>query len=260
MQTRQNSGKNAAAEVRIGTSGWHYKHWVGRFYPQKMPAARMLAYYCERFDTVELNNSFYRLPSKQSLAAWRDSVPGAFCFAVKGSRFLTHMKKLKDPEQGLARFLDAIEVLDAKLGPVLFQLPPQWEINYERLETFLDLLPREHRYAFEFRNMTWNVKPIFDLLGRYNAAYCVFDLAGTQSPIKLTADFAYVRLHGPGGKYQGTYSDKTIGEWAQRIETWRRQLQGVFIYFDNDEAGYAPHDALRLKALVEPEQGRQSAS
>jgi uncharacterized protein YecE (DUF72 family) len=251
VRTLRSRGKNAAVEIRIGTSGWHYKHWVGRFYPEKMPATRMLAYYCERFDTVELNNSFYRLPPKQSLAAWRDSVPDDFCFAVKGSRFLTHMKKLKDPEQGIARFFDAIEVLGAKLGPVLFQLPPQWELNYERLETFLTLLPREHRYAFEFRNATWNVEPVFELLGRHNAAYCAFDLAGTQSPINITADFAYVRLHGPGGKYQGAYDDRALGEWAQRIEDWRGYLNGIFVYFDNDEAGYAPHDALRLKMAVQ---------
>jgi uncharacterized protein YecE (DUF72 family) len=247
----QPSGLKSSAEIRIGTSGWHYKHWLGNFYPQKMPASRMLAYYYEKFDTVELNNSFYCLPRKPSLAAWRDSTPANFCFAVKGSRFLTHMKKLKDPEQGIMRFFDAVDVLGAKLGPVIFQLPPQWELNYDRLETFLKLLPREHRYAFEFRNPTWNVPPVLDLLIRNNAAYCIFDLAGYHSPIEVTADFVYVRLHGPGGKYQGTYSDAIIGQWAKRIETWRRTLKGVFIYFDNDEAGYAPRDALRLKALAQ---------
>lgn len=236
------------AEIRIGTSGWHYKHWLGSFYPQKMPASRMLAYYYEKFDTVEVNNSFYCLPRKPSLAIWRDSTPDNFCFAVKGSRFLTHMKKLKDPEQGIVRFFDAVEVLGAKLGPVIFQLPPQWEINYDRLEGFLKLLPNEHRYAFEFRNATWNVPAVLDLLTRHNAAYCIFDLAGTHSPIEVTADWAYVRLHGPGGKYQGTYSDAIIELWAKRIENWRRTLKAVFIYFDNDEAGYAPRDALRLKA------------
>jgi len=236
--------------VRIGTSGWHYKHWVGTFYPPRTPGAKMLAYYCERFDTVELNNSFYHLPRQTSLESWRDSTPAGFCFAAKGSRFLTHMKKLKDPEQGLARFLDTIEVLQHKLGPILFQLPPNWEVDFDRLSTFMGFLPREHRYAFEFRNASWNVPTMYDLLRRHNMAYCIFDLAGFQSPIEVTADFVYVRLHGPGGKYQGSYSEGALRKWAVRIAKWRRELKTVYVYFDNDEAGYAAQNALRLKEVI----------
>jgi uncharacterized protein YecE (DUF72 family) len=210
----------------------------------------MLAHYCERFDTVELNNSFYHLPKKSSLECWRDSTPAGFCFAAKGSRFLTHMKKLKDPEQGLKRFLDAIEVLGHKLGPILFQLPPNWELDSERLENFLRFLPREHRYAFEFRNATWSVPQTYDLLERHNVAYCVFHLAGTHSPIQITADFAYVRLHGPDGRYQGSYSEAALSEWARRVRKWRRELKSVYVYFDNDQAGYAAQNALRLKELI----------
>ncbi len=210
----------------------------------------MLAYYCERFDTVELNNSFYHLPKKTALDCWRDSTPEGFLFAAKGSRFLTHMKKLKDAEQGLRRFLDAIETLGGKLGPILFQLPPNWELNLERLQTFLALLPTWHRYAFEFRNTTWSEHSIYDLLARHNMAYCTFHLAGEHSPILTTADFAYVRLHGPGGKYQGSYSDEVLREWTDRIAGWKRNLKAVYVYFDNDEAGYAAADALRLKNLV----------
>ncbi len=242
--------KKALGSVHIGTSGWHYKHWVGTFYPAKTPASKMLAYYCEKFDTVELNNSFYHLPKKNSLESWRDSTPKHFCFAAKGSRFLTHMKKLKDPEQGLARFFDAIGTLEHKLGPILFQLPPNWELDFERLATFLSFLPSEHRYAFEFRNATWSVPETYDLLARHNVAYCIFDLAGTQSPIQITADFCYVRLHGPGGKYQGSYSDDALQAWARRIREWQRELKAVYLYFDNDQAGYAAHNALRLKELV----------
>jgi len=238
------------ATIRIGTSGWHYKHWVGTFYPPRTPGSKMLAYYCERFDTVELNNSFYHLPKKSSLESWRDSTPPGFCFAAKGSRFLTHMKKLKDPEQGLNRFLDAIEVLQQKLGPILFQLPPNWELDVERLANFLGFLPGEHRYAFEFRNASWSVPEIYDLLRQRNAANCIFHLAGTHSPIEVTADFAYVRLHGPGGKYQGSYSDQALVEWALRIRKWRQELKTIYVYFDNDEAGYAAQNALRLKDLI----------
>jgi uncharacterized protein YecE (DUF72 family) len=210
----------------------------------------MLAYYYEKFDTVELNNSFYHLPKKSSLESWRDSTPAGFCFAAKGSRFLTHMKKLKDPEQGLKKFLDAIDVLEHKLGPILFQLPPNWELDLERLGNFLSFLAREHRYAFEFRNATWSVPETYDLLARQNIAYCMFHLAGIHSPIQVTADFSYVRLHGPGGKYQGSYSDAALREWAERIAQWRRELKTIYVYFDNDDAGYAAQNALRLKELL----------
>ncbi len=237
-------------DIRIGTSGWHYKHWVGTFYPPKTPASKMLAYYQEHFDTVELNNSFYHLPKKPAIECWRDSTPANFLFAAKASRFLTHMKKLKEAEQGLQRFLEAIEILREKLGPILFQLPPNWELDFDRLKTFLQLLPKHHRYAFEFRNATWHAASIYALLREHNAAYCAFHLAGEHSPVEITADFAYVRLHGPGGKYQGSYSGEDLGGWSDRIGKWRQQLKAIYIYFDNDEAGYAATDALRLNSLV----------
>lgn len=235
------------AEIWIGTSGWHYKHWIGNFYPAGLPASRMLAHYMERFDTVEVNNTFYHLPNPSSLRAWRDVTPDSFLFAVKGSRFLTHMKKLKDAREGLDRFLSAVQALQPKLGPILFQLPPNWTVDVERLASFLALLPSDHRCAFEFRNPTWDTPAIYNLLARYNAAYCIFDLAGYLSPRALTADFAYVRLHGPGGKYQGSYSDVALEQWAAQIAEWNRTLSAVYIYFDNDDSGFAPLNALRLK-------------
>lgn len=210
----------------------------------------MLDFYTKHFDTVEVNNSFYRLPSETVLADWRDSTPADFCFAVKGSRFITHNKKLKDPEPALERFLPKVEILGPKLGPILFQLPPLWQVNPERLKTFLGALPRDLHYAFEFRNETWNVEPIYELLRRFNSAYCIFHLAGFQSPLEITADFAYVRLHGPGGKYQGSYTDADLEEWASRIRSWTRLLKAVYVYFDNDQNGYAAQNALRLKGLV----------
>lgn len=237
-------------QVRIGTSGWHYKHWRGAFYPAKLPASKMLAFYTERFDTVEINNSFYRLPSEAALGEWRESTPGNFRFAVKASRFITHNKKLKDPEPSLELLLPRIETLGEKLGPVLFQLPPQWQLNLERLEHFLRILPRVHHYSFEFRNETWNIKEVYELLRHFNAAYCVFHLAGFESPVEITADFAYIRLHGPGGKYQGSYSDEHLKKWAARIRSWRRRLKSIYVYFDNDQGGYAAQNALRLRELV----------
>jgi uncharacterized protein YecE (DUF72 family) len=237
-------------DIWIGTSGWHYKHWVGNFYPPRLPGSRMLAHYIQHFDTVELNNSFYKLPAKTSLVEWRDSTPDSFHFAVKGSRFLTHMKKLSNAEEGLKRFLDAVEVLDPKLGVILFQLPPNWEVNPDRLAEFLRLLPRYRRCAFEFRNPTWNTPQIYDLLAEHNAGYCIFDLAGYVSPDKITADFVYIRLHGPGGKYQGSYTDAALENWAAKVRTWSRKLAAVYVYFDNDDSGHAPRNALRLKELI----------
>jgi len=238
------------AEIRIGTSGWHYKHWIGRFYPERWPASKMLAFYQERFDTVEINNSFYRLPVETALQDWRASTPKNFLFAVKGSRFLTHMKKLKDPAAGIEKFFPRVDLLKEKLGPVLFQLPPNFGVNVERLDTFLEALPKWHRYAFEFRDPSWNTQAVYEVLRKHNAAYCAFHLAGYQSPIEITTDIAYVRLHGPGGKYQGSYSDGVLREWAQRIRDWQRDLKAIYLYFDNDDSGFAAFNALRLRELT----------
>ncbi len=210
----------------------------------------MLAHYIQQFDTVELNNTFYKLPAQSSLEAWLDSTPPGFQFAVKGSRFLTHMKKLNNAQDGLNRFLDAVDVLQPKLGPILFQLPPNWELNLDRLDSFLTLLPRYRRCVFEFRNPTWNTPQTYDLLARHNAAYCIFDLAGYLSPLQVTADFCYIRLHGPGGKYQGSYTDEALQDWARQINRWSKKLAAVYVYFDNDDSGYAPENALRLKTMV----------
>ncbi len=239
------------ARPRIGTSGWHYRHWIGPFYPEKWPAARMLEYYARHFDTVELNNTFYRLPLETGLQNWREGTPTGFCFAMKGSRYLTHQKKLKDAETGIERFFERADQLRPKLGPVVFQLPPFWEADVERLETFLSALPRRHRYAFEFRNPTWHTETVFRALRKHNAAFCIFEIAGFASGYHITADFTYVRLHGPGGAYQGSYSDEALRGWAARIAQWRRQLRGIYIYFDNDQAGYAAQNALTLKRLTD---------
>jgi uncharacterized protein YecE (DUF72 family) len=237
-------------ELRIGTSGWHYRHWRGPFYPDDLPTSKMFAYYQQHFDTVEINNSFYRLPPPGCFAGWREVSSADFCFAVKASRFITHNKKLKDPENALENLLPRAEELKEKLGPILFQLPPRWRRNAERLEGLLGILPRKHRYAFEFREPSWNLPEIYQILRRYNAAFCIYELAGYHSPFEITADFTYVRLHGPGEKYQGSYSHGVLEHWAEQIASWRRELKGVYVYFDNDQAGYAARNALELKKLA----------
>ncbi len=238
------------ASVHVGTSGWHYKHWVGPFYPARTPGTKMFEFYCRYFDTVELNTTFYSLPKPGGLNNWRETSPPDFCFAAKGSRFITHMKKLKEPEAALGKYFEAIEALQQKLGPILFQLPPHWTFDRQRFAAFLEALPQYHRYSFEFRNESWNVPAAYELLAKHDAAYCIFHLAGFQSPILTSADFAYIRLHGPGGKYQGSYTDEALNSWARRIEDWSAKLRSVYVYFDNDDSGFAVQNALRLKEML----------
>jgi uncharacterized protein YecE (DUF72 family) len=238
-------------EIRVGTSGYHYKHWKGPFYPQKISPHGMLEFYSQNFDSVELNNSFYRLPTEEAFDNWRESVPADFVFAVKASRFLTHQKKLKDPESALEKLLPRALRLSNKLGPILFQLPPRWQVNPGRLEALLEALPGDLRCAFEFRDLSWIRNDIDKLLTRFNAAFCIYELAGYRSPFTITADFAYVRLHGPGpGKYQESYSAPRLRRWSQQIEDWAKDLAAIYIYFDNDQAGYAARNALTLKQMI----------
>jgi uncharacterized protein YecE (DUF72 family) len=239
------------ADIRIGTSGFHYKHWLGTYYPAGTKQGGMLEHYLQDFDTVELNNTFYQLPKESSFEAWRDATPPDFLYAVKGSRFITHMIKLKDAERGLINFLPRAELLGPKLGPILWQLPPGWKVNLERLESFLSVLPPEHRYSFELRNPTWMTDEVFDLLRKYNAAYCIYELAGYQTPLEITADWTYIRLHGPTAfKYQGSYTDAQLGEWARRIRDWSRRMKAIYVYFDNDDSAYAVYNAMTLKRMV----------
>ncbi|WP_225981829.1 MULTISPECIES: DUF72 domain-containing protein [Acidithiobacillus] len=242
-------GKPVSSPYHIGCSGWHYAHWVGAFYPPDLPSTRRLAFYAGRFHTVEINNSFYRLPGEKCLRAWHDGTPAGFLFALKASRFITHMKKLKDSEASLARLLGRAESLREKLGPVLFQLPPHWRRNAKRLERFLRVLPSGHCYAFEMRDPSWHHPEIYALLKAYNAAFCIFDIAGFQSPIQLTTDFAYIRLHGPSlSAYAGCYTTEALRAWAARIRTW--DLRTVYVYFDNDQAAYATRNALELMGML----------
>jgi len=246
--------------IHIGTSGWHYDHWLGPFYPEKLPKSEFLRYYREKFHTVEINNSFYRLPQEKTLIGWRESVPEGFIFAVKGSRYITHMKKLLDPRQSLVQFIPRIRLLEEKLGPVLFQLPPRWRINAGRLQSFLAALPAGQRYALEFRDPSWLTAEIYRILADHGAAFCIYEFAGFLSPREITADFAYIRLHGPGEAYQGSYDAQTLGDWAGAISDWARLGLEVFCYFDNDEAGYAAQNAWSLQRSEERRVGKECRS
>jgi uncharacterized protein YecE (DUF72 family) len=236
--------------IHVGTSGWHYDHWTGPFYPEGTAAGDRLAYYCSRFAAVEVNNSFYQLPSARTLAAWRDAVPPGFVFAAKASRYITHMKKLKDSRAAAATFFDRIATLGPRLGPILFQLPPRWRFNPERLETFLARLPEGPRCAFEFRDPSWFDQRCLNILARHGAAFCIYELAGEAAPREVTADFVYVRLHGPGEAYQGRYRTPELAGWAGAFHSWAGQGREIFCFFDNDQNGYAALNALELRVMV----------
>lgn len=239
------------ATIHIGTSGWHYSHWVGPFYPDHTSPRDFLRFYSNNFSAVEINSSFYSLRSKDAFAGWRDSSPSAMVFACKASRYITHLKKLKEPQQSTQKFFNAVDVLGDKLGPVLFQLPPRWKANPGRLRTFLAALPSGYRFAFEFRDHTWFSSEIYNILSRHGAALCAYDLDGYRSPVELTADFAYVRLHGPDGPYEGDYDGRTLYGWVRRFRHWQDAGNDVYCFFDNDENGYAARNALTMQTMLE---------
>jgi uncharacterized protein YecE (DUF72 family) len=245
-------------KIRIGTSGWSYKHWKGPFYPGDIADSRMLPFYFQRLSTVEINSSFYHLPLRKTFENWRAVSPDDFVFAVKASRFITHNKKLVDSEEAVERFFDRASGLGEKIGPVLFQLPPGLKMDPERLRVFLQLLPTNERCSFEFRNRAWFHPEIYALLAEFGTAFCIYELSGLTSPMEITAGFIYLRLHGPAEKYQGRYSTRQLHIWQERIECWARDSRDVFCYFDNDEAGFAALNALELQQLVDGAGGRQS--
>ena len=234
----------------IGTSGWSYEHWREGFYPSDISNEKMLEFYLQQFNSVEINNSFYHLPAISTLESWRDAAPKGFLYSVKASRYITHMKKLKDPEKSTPELIRRIQHLGDTLGPVLFQLPPHWKFNVQRLNSFLQSLSRDYRYAFEFRDPTWITDQTYDLLARHKVAFCIYELNGYVSPRAVTSDFVYIRLHGPNGAYQGNYSHAMLTAWASDITGWRKQGYKVFCYFDNDQEGYAAKNAKSLGELL----------
>ncbi len=236
--------------VRIGTSGWSYKHWKGPFYPENLSEKQLLQFYLRSFATVEINSSFYHLPLRRTFENWRDSSPEDFIFAVKASRYITHNKKLKDCSEAVERFFERASGLGGKTGPILWQLPPSLKLDAKRLREFLDLLPSGNRYTFEFRNQNWFNTEIYSILKERRSAFCVYELGGRKSPVEITADFAYVRLHGPAGPYGGSYSREALSQWADIFTGWADEGIDVYCYFDNDEKGFAALNAAELKTMV----------
>jgi uncharacterized protein YecE (DUF72 family) len=237
--------------LRIGTSGWVYKQWKGVVYPAGLPTRRWLAHYAELFDTVEVNNSFYRMPSDAAFHLWGEQVPANFLFAVKASRYITHMKKLKDPEGPVELFLGRARELGRHLGPILYQLPPGWSVDIDRFRHFLSILPADLTHVVEFRDPSWYTGEVRSALAEHGVAFCVHDLRGELTPEWVTGRAVYVRFHGPTARaYAGAYSSAQLRVWATRIERWQRAGHDVYAYFNNDNSGHAIANARGLRSLL----------
>jgi uncharacterized protein YecE (DUF72 family) len=237
-------------DVRIGTSGWAYKDWNGPFYPDEVKAKDRLGYISRRFRTLEINASFYRMPTDAAVAGWRAQTPDDFVFAWKASKYITHNKRLKEPEEPLAYMFSRIDGLSGKIGPILFQLPPSMKRDDDRLKVFLEALPKRRRYSVEFRDPAWYAEPVLTLLADHGVALCLSDHHHAPAPFEVTADFVYLRGHGPGGRYHGRYGEAALKDWAGHIRRWRRE-RDVFVYFDNDIKSAAPADADQLVAMLD---------
>lgn len=236
--------------VHIGTSGWVYPHWRGILYPAGLAASRWLPRYAELFPTVELNNTFYKLPTAAAVDGWREASPPGFVFAVKGSRFLTHMKRLTELDAGIHRFFDVVGRLAAKLGPVLWQLPPQMSRpDPERLERFLACLPGGVAHAFEFRHVGWYIDEICRVLDEYGAAFCEHDLVDRPPP-RHTGGWRYLRFHGKTAPYRGRYGRSELRATARDLAAWTTRRRAAWVYFNNDVGGHAVRDALDLGELL----------
>ncbi len=236
--------------LKIGTSGWVYKHWMGIFYPNYLPSDEQLSFYTQHFSTVEVNYSFYRLPAYSVFATWREQTPEKFIFAVKGSRYLTHMKKLKDAEEPLSRLLESASGLGEKLGPILFQFPHTWKANIRRLEYFLNLLESypQQRYVFEFRHQSWLVPQVYKLLENSGSALCLPVSPNVPLDIHLTAAWTYIRMH--AGQWGTGYSEGELSAWAERIRSFLKHQIDVYVYFNNDPEGHAIRNSKYLYNLV----------
>jgi uncharacterized protein YecE (DUF72 family) len=238
--------------VRIGCSGWNYPHWRERVYPKGLPPKRWLEHYATLFDTVEVNSTFYRLPKVTAVQGWVEQTPPGFLFAVKASRYLTHIRRLSDLEGGVQRFYERIDPLvgSPKLGPVLWQLPPNFRRDDERLASALEALP-SGRHCFEFREPSWYVDEVYRLLRERNAALVIGD--SPKYPfrsLELTADWTFIRFHHGSRGRNGNYSERELEEWAGRIAAWRDSGADVHAYFNNDWEGFAVKNGLRLRELL----------
>jgi uncharacterized protein YecE (DUF72 family) len=236
--------------ILVGTSGWSYRHWKGVLYPEGLPGRETLTFYAARFPTVEINRTFYSLPDPEVIERWREAARPGFTYAVKAPRVITHMKKLRRVDQPLADFLTRVRGLGRALGPILFQFPEGFTRETGLLRNFLDMLPRDLQYAFEFRDPTWFRDRIYDMLADREAAFCIYQMGDVETPHVLTAPFVYVRMHGLGTAYAGLYGRTELERWAEACREWSRDEFEVRVYFNNDLGGAAIRDAVTLRQLL----------
>lgn len=247
------------AKLLIGTSGYSYPHWgSGVFYPEDVPQRRWLEFYSDHFDTVELNVTFYRLIKKEVFEGWYRRTPGEFLFAVKGSRYITHIKRLRDCEDAIQRFSENSQGLGEKLEIILWQLPPRFVYQKERLTAFCKLVAEspvmsKTQHAFEFRHDSWFVPEVARLMERYGFSMCISDSPHLPSTDTVTADFIYLRFHGSQSLYSSKYTDEELTSWAEKAQAWLRKGISVYAYFNNDVSGYAIENARRLREILTPE-------
>ena len=238
------------AKLYIGTSGWTYDHWKGVFYPETLSSRLWLEYYCRQFDAVELNASFYRIPKVAVVEGWNKRTPEGFCFAVKVSRLISHMKRLKNCDHEMEWFFSTFKPLEPKIGVFLVQLPPSLKCDPCLIESFSSHLPPKIPFAFEFRNKSWYNDETYDVLRKNHLAFCIHDMQGCPTDRTVTADTVYVRFHGCGARYGGDYPEEVLADWAVWIREQRNEAQRIFCFFNNDFQGFAVKNSLRLRELV----------
>lgn len=243
------SKTKASNQILIGTSGWYYKHWYGFFYPEDIAKNKWFKYYTENFDTVELNNSYYRFPTESAVKKWYDSSPDNFVYAVKMNRYVTHIKKMKDVERQTGDFLNTVSALKKKLGPILFQFPPTFKKDLEVLKAFVPLLKKQKQCVFEFRNKSWYDDECFSLLDKNKISFCIYHMGDIETPRVITGDMIYIRFHGTSGKYGGTYPDEILKEWADWLKK-NKKGKSCYAYFNNDLNAYAVNNAKTLKKIL----------
>ena len=236
--------------IHVGCSGWHYQHWRGPFYPSTLAPGRWLDYYSRAFDTVELNASFYRMPRETTVGHWCDVVPPGFLFAVKGSRIVTHVMRLKSAGEAAAALCERASGLGPHFGPVLWQLPPSLQRDDARLETFVLSLPGSARHVIEFRHHSWWHPDVYSLLARHRVAVCLVDMPDFRSPALATADFIYVRFHGATELYGGSYETSALIDWAAALRDAAGTSRSVYAYFNNDSDANAVRNALEFRRLL----------
>jgi len=236
--------------VRVGTSGWYYDHWRGHLYPEALKKEDFFAYYAQRYSTVEINSTFYRVPTERMVEGWARKAPPGFLFAAKGARLITHRKRLAEVDETLRFFLGRLQGLGAKLGPLLWQLPPSLQRDDARLRGFLERLPREYRHAIEFRHSSWLEEAVFALLREHNVAFCAISLPGFPPTLVRTAPFVYIRFHGVERRYSDHYTEDALKPWVDKLaEALSPQGEG-FCYFNNDVGGHAVRDAARFREML----------